>query len=155
MHPNTQLLTSFYEAFARRDYTVMQACYAPDAVFSDPVFSNLRGKQPGKMWEMLCKNGKELHITSRNIEADDMQGKAEWIATYTFSATGRKVVNHVRARFSFRDGRIIHHTDQFSFYRWARQAFGLNGLLLGWTSFFRNKVQEKAMGNLQAFMSRQ
>ncbi len=40
MHPNQQLLTSFYEAFQQKDYATIQACYADDAVFNDAVFQN-------------------------------------------------------------------------------------------------------------------
>ncbi|MCB9298566.1 MAG: hypothetical protein H6559_36450 [Lewinellaceae bacterium] len=48
------------------------------------------------------------------------------------------------ASFQFRDGKIIRHTDRFGFYRWARQAFGIPGLLLGWTGWFRARVRAAA-----------
>ena len=34
--------------------------------------------------------------------------------------------------------------DSFDFYKWARQAFGLTGLLIGWTTYFKAKVPECA-----------
>ena len=40
------------------------------------------------------------------------------VATYTFSATGRTVVNRIRARFDFRDGKIVRHVDSFDLWRW-------------------------------------
>ena len=57
------------------------------------------------------------------------------------------------AEFLFRDGKIWAHTDTFNFHRWAGQALGFTGLLLGWTSFFQKKVQDTAMSNLRKFMS--
>ncbi|HWK19008.1 MAG TPA: nuclear transport factor 2 family protein [Solirubrobacteraceae bacterium] len=52
-HPNEELIARFYAAFAERQGEVMAACYAPDARFSDPVFTDLIGREPGDMWRML------------------------------------------------------------------------------------------------------
>ena len=35
MHPNAELLTRFYQAFARGDAATMRQAYAPGATFSD------------------------------------------------------------------------------------------------------------------------
>ena len=73
-------------------------------------------------------------------------------ARYTFSATGRKVLNRIDASFEFRDGLIVRHIDRFDFWRWSRQALGTPGLLLGWTGFLRGKVRAKAAASLAAFV---
>lgn len=155
MHPNQQLLTSFYEAFQRKDYATMQACYADKAVFNDAVFQNLNATHTRAMWEMLIGRGKDLELTFSDIDANDTTGSAAWTATYTFSQTKRRVVNHVRARFAFENGKIIRHTDHFNFYNWSKQALGLSGLLLGWTGFLRKKVQQTALKNLTDYMKKQ
>jgi hypothetical protein len=79
-------------------------------------------------------------------------GTARWIAHYTFTQTGRPVVNDVRARFRFRDGLIVEHDDRFPFWRWARQALGTSGLLLGWTPHLRLNVHRQARASLQRAM---
>jgi hypothetical protein len=61
------------------------------------------------------------------------------------------VINDIQAFFKIEDGKISQHTDSFDFYKWARQAFGLTGLLLGWTTFFKSKVQKNAMGSLEKY----
>jgi ketosteroid isomerase-like protein len=152
MHPNQQLITTFYEAFQRKDVATMQACYADDAVFTDEVFQNLDAARTRKMWEMLIRRGKDLELTFSGIAANDTTGSANWTATYTFSQTKRPVVNHVRATFAFENGKIIRHTDHFDFYAWSRQALGLSGLLLGWTGFLRQKVQQSALKSLADYM---
>ena len=129
----------------------MQDCYADHAVFNDEVFKNLNAEQVKSMWEMLLKKSKDLKLEFKNIKADDLKGSAEWIATYTFSATHRTVINHIYAEFEFKNGKIIKHTDCFNFYKWASQALGFKGALLGWTSFLKNKVQQMAMKNLNDF----
>lgn len=154
MNTNEQLIHQFYRAFQNKDYKTMQSCYADDARFSDAVFQNLDAAQARAMWEMLIKRGKDLQLEYHNVQANETNGSAEWIATYTFSATGKKVINHIKANFIFKNGKIIKHTDQFDFYKWARQALGFTGLILGWTGFVKKKVRQTAMKNLDNFMNR-
>ncbi|MBK7871764.1 MAG: nuclear transport factor 2 family protein [Saprospiraceae bacterium] len=154
MNTNEQLIHQFYQAFQNKDYKTMQSCYADDARFSDAVFQNLDAAQARAMWEMLIKRGKDLQLEYHNVQANETNGSAEWIATYTFSATGKKVINHIKANFIFKNGKIIKHTDQFDFYKWARQALGFTGLILGWTGFVKKKVRQTAMKNLDNFMNK-
>jgi ketosteroid isomerase-like protein len=150
---NANIINRFYMAFQQKDFKTMQDCYAEDAHFSDPVFVNLNAGQVRAMWEMLCKAGKDLSLEYKILKVDDRRGEAQWTAHYTFSKTGRKVVNRIKASFDFENGSIIRHKDDFSFYNWAKQALGASGLLLGWTPFIRLKVQKAAMTNLEKFMS--
>ena len=131
----------------------MAACYAPDARFSDPVFADLRGDEPGAMWRMLTGRADDLAVDLVEHEADDDRGSAHWIAHYTFTQTGRPVTNDVRAAFRFADGLIADHRDEFDFHRWARQALGTSGLLLGWTPFLRSAVRRRARAGLDEFMA--
>jgi len=152
MHPNELLITRFYEAFKRGDYKIMQACYANDAIFNDPVFKNLNSEQVKGMWEMFCVKSKDLKITYSNITANEQQGSAEWRAEYSFSKKENKVINSITAHFLFKDGKIINHSDSFNFYKWARQALGLQGLLLGWTRMLKNKVSEGGLKRLNDYI---
>ena len=104
-HPNAELIDRFYQAFQKLDAEAMAACYAEQVQFSDPAFRDLRGRDAGDMWRMLCARAKDFSLTYQVLEADDQQGRARWVATYLFSATGRTVENHIEARFRFADGR--------------------------------------------------
>lgn len=154
MNPNEQIITKFYTAFKEKDFKTMQTCYADNATFNDEAFKNLDAAQVRAMWQMLITRGKDLVLTFENVTADDSKGSAEWTATYTFSATKRKVVNHIKAQFSFENGKIVKHTDTFDFHHWAIQALGLTGALLGWTGFLKKKVQKTAMESLVSFMKK-
>ena len=154
MNTNEELIIKFYTAFKDKDIKTLQACYAENAIFNDEAFVNLNTAQVRAMWQMLITRGKDLVLTFDNVQADDSTGSAEWTATYTFSATKRKVVNHIKAKFSFENGKIVKHTDTFNFYRWASQALGLTGFLLGWTVFLKQKVQKTAMESLENFMKK-
>jgi ketosteroid isomerase-like protein len=150
---NAQTIERFYKAFGERDGEAMAACYTPDARFSDPAFGELHGEQPGAMWRMLTSQANDLRIELVEHAADGDTGSARWKAWYTFSQTGRPVVNDVRASFRFRDGLIAEHDDSFSFHRWASQALGPPGKLLGWTPIIRGAVRKKARASLERFMA--
>lgn len=152
MHANEELIRRFYTAFQARDGAAMAACYHPQVQFSDPVFPDLRGAHAGGMWKMLCAKAADLKIEFRDIHANDNTGRAHWEAWYPFSATGRRVHNVIDASFEFRDGRIVRHVDRFDFHRWAGQALGPAGKLLGWTPLLRNKVRAMAAKNLDTYL---
>ena len=154
MHPHAELIQTFYEAFQRRDAEAMGACYHPDVSFSDPVFPALEGDRARGMWTMLCKRGKDLELEFSDVQADDTSGSAHWEAHYTFSATGNKVHNIIDAKFTFANGLIKTHTDTFDLWRWAGQALGFKGKLLGWTPFVQGAVRAQADKGLTQFMSR-
>jgi len=155
MNTNEALITRFYTAFQKKDYTTMQQCYADKATFSDPVFTDLDAMQVKAMWEMLCKRSSaDFRLEFKNIHSAGNLVSLRWTAWYTFTATGRKVVNHVKGGFVIEDGKILKHIDQFSFYRWARQAFGITAALFGWTIMFKEKVRLTALSNLEKFMEK-
>lgn len=153
MNPNEATIQRFYKAFQQLDYATMQACYHPEAVFNDPAFGLLDNNELMAMWEMLCKRAKHFSLTFGNIQLlDEEYATCDWEARYTFSKTGRQVQNKIRAHMQFKDGLIIGHTDAFDIYRWMRQAFGITGWILGWTSYMRQKLQIQARISLKKFM---
>ena len=149
MADNGKVIRDLYDALDRHDGETMAQQYAPDARFKDPAFGELTGEQAGDMWRMLCSRTTDLEVDLPEHEAEGDQGSAHWIATYTFN-TGRPVVNDIRARFRFRDGQIVDHEDSFSFHKWARQALGPAGLVLG-VPPMNMLVRRKALGDLEAF----
>lgn len=151
MHPNRAVVEKFYSCFAARDWAGMAACYHPEAEFSDPVFTHLQGREVSDMWEMLCKRGKDLEIEFRVLRADDEGAAVHWDARYTFSGTGRRVLNSIDAEFELRDGRIVRHRDRFDLWRWTRMALGPKGVLLGWLPAVRNAVRAQAARSLAEF----
>jgi len=157
---NEQTIRRFYDAFAKLDADTMAACYAPDAVFNDEVFSLNGAREIGGMWKMLCSatQAKGAHVwrlTYRDVATEGNTGRAHWDAHYLFSATGRTVDNSIDARMTFTQaGLIATHTDSFPFWTWARQALGLPGLLMGWSPMLRNKVRATAAANLALHLAR-
>lgn len=154
MHPNAQLIAQFYQAFQRLDAEAMCACYTDDIQFSDPVFTDLRGVQAGNMWRMLTARAQDFSLVFDSIDANDVEGSAHWVASYSFSQTGRFIVNDIHAKFEFRDGKICRHRDQFDLWKWSQQAMGVKGLLLGGLPFVQNKIRAQAAKNLQKFSSK-
>ncbi|HEX5802173.1 MAG TPA: nuclear transport factor 2 family protein [Azospira sp.] len=148
-HANAELIRRLYAALAARDGAAMGACYADDARFSDPVFGDLDAAGVRAMWTMLCARASDLDVTVDHIDADDQYGRTRWIATYTFSKTGRPVRNVIDAEYAFRDGRIVRHTDRFDLWRWAGMALGWKGRLLGWLPAVQNTIRAEALRGLR------
>jgi hypothetical protein len=106
------------------------------------------------MWRMLVSRGKDLRVVASGIGADAQSGRAHWVATYTYSATGRFVENRIDATFAFRDGRIVRHADRFDLYRWARAALGAKGVLLGWLPPVQGAIRKQAAMALAAWRAK-
>ena len=176
MSEEEQLIKVFYTCFQRLDWKGMLDCYHEEVFFYDPVFENLEGPQVRAMWEMLLTSAKDLQLSFSNIQVDpasaveiaarvsadpsgtdvaeNSYGSCDWVATYTFSQTGRQVVNKGKALFTFSEGKIIEHHDNFSLWRWSRQALGIPGILFGWTPVLQNKIRRMARKNLEKFIAR-
>lgn len=154
MHPHEALIHRFYAAFAARDGAAMAACYHRDLVFHDPAFGELDAGQAGAMWQMLCGRATDLTIVVSAVRADDTAGNANWDARYSFGRSRRPVHNQISAIFRFRDGLIVGHIDDFSFWRWSQQALGPIGWLLGWSPWLQRRVQTDARRGLTEYLMR-
>ncbi len=154
MHQHQQLIETFYSAFARKDFKTMAECYHNEVEFEDPAFGKLKGAEAAKMWEMLLTRSKDLSVVFSNVQATEQQGSANWVATYTFSRTGNKVVNNIQAAFDFKDGKIIKHTDRFDLSKWFVSAFGWKGYLFSALPFLKNKFKQQAKQTLTNFISK-
>ena len=158
MHPNEQTITRLYTAFAALNADAMAACYAEDASFDDPGFSLNGRREVAGMWRMLCdatrgKARQDWRLEFRDVRADGDGGHAHWEAYYRFSVTKRLVHNIIEADFTFTpDGLIATHKDSFDLWRWSRQAIGLGGLVLGWTSYFKKQMRLQTRAALTKYL---
>jgi len=145
-----ETIERLYGGFSRGDADEMAACYHPEVHFSDPVFPDLNGPEVMKMWRTLLTRSDDLEVVLGSRAAEGEGGSAHWTARYTFSTTGRKVVNEVDAKFGFRDGLIVEHSDSFDFWKWSRMALGTPGVLLGWSPILKKKVRAQSAQLLTA-----
>lgn len=153
-------LERFFTAFANLDAATMQACYAENARFDDGIYRLAGARQIGGMWTMLCAELRlrgigQWRLEVHRLRVRDEQGRAEWTAHYRFGAKGRKVRNRVYSRFDFDErGLILRQRDEFPFWRWAGQALGMRGWLLGWSPVLRTRVQGHAARQLARHMEK-
>ena len=149
---NKKILENFYQACADKDIEKMVSYYDDAIRCYDPAFGRLEGEDAKNMWRMLMARSKgAITITFKDVRANVKTGTAFWQAEYIYRQTGRKVINKISAEFEFKDGKIISHTDNFDLWKWSKQAFGWKGYLLGWTSFFQNKIREQALKLLMEY----
>lgn len=154
-HPHHALLVRYFEALRSRDGAAMGACYHGSGSFTDPAFGRLDASEARAMWRMLMGRAQDFEATFEVRRADEGGGEGFWEARYTFSKTGRRVVNRITSRFTFRDGLILDQVDAFDLWAWTRQALGLPGWLLGWTPFLQARVRGEARKGLAQFMARE
>jgi hypothetical protein len=145
----------FYEAMTVRDSYTMGRLYAEHATFSDPVFPILNAKGARLMWQMLLGRADEDFGVEVQIHEDTpARARVKWVAHYKFGATGRQVSNTIQTQMHFAAGKIVRHQDDFSLWRWSRQALGTSGVFLGWTPFMRNRIRAQAASALREFARR-
>jgi ketosteroid isomerase-like protein len=146
-------ISRLYDALARHDGDGAAACYADDAVFEDPAFGRLEGGAVKDMWRMLCERSDDLEVRLLDHGAENDHGWARWSAAYTFTETGRGVVNQISSRFTF-DGELIREqVDSFSLRRWGGQALGRRGTMLGAAGLLGRAVRKQARGQLERYRS--
>jgi hypothetical protein len=149
----TETIARLYAALDRHDGDGAAACYADDAVFEDPAFGRLEDGAVKDMWRMLCERSDDLHVDLIEHGAEGDEGWAHWSATYTFTGTGRKVVNDIRSRFRFEGDLIRDQVDSFSLRRWGGQALGRRGTVLGTAGVLGRAVRKQARGQLEQYRS--
>ncbi|PZG06602.1 nuclear transport factor 2 family protein [Nonomuraea aridisoli] len=144
------LISAFFDALGRADLAAMERCYHPEVSFGDPIFQEVEGRdRVMRMWRIQLGVRSGLQSSYRDVRADDFSGTAHWTARYTFSSTGREVVNEIDALFRFEDDLIVRHHDDFDFKRWSRMALGRpHGLVFGWTPMWRRTIRERAVRHL-------
>lgn len=153
MHPNIALLERFYTGLQNADIDEVRACYAPDVVYSDPVFGELRGERAVAMWHMFFSREDPPQVTFGDLQADDTVGSGRWDARYVFSQSGRDVHNIISSQFRFADGHITEHHDTFSVYRWASMALGPVGRVAGWSPPLRSKLHKESIRLIDRFQA--
>lgn len=146
-----EIITEFYTAFQNKDAEKMVSFYHDEIEFTDPAFGNLKGEHAKNMWRMLLERSADMSLDFSKVSANNEKGTAHWDANYTFSQTGRKVLNRIDAEFTFKDGKIIRHVDTFDLHTWAKQALGFKGMLLGGTGFFKRKLNAQTNEMLAKF----
>ncbi|MGB3586757.1 MAG: nuclear transport factor 2 family protein [Tunicatimonas sp.] len=148
-----QIIEQFYTAFQQLDAKNMIAYYDDNILFEDPAFGQLRGEQAKNMWRMLIERGKNsLKVNFYDVQGSATGGNATWEADYLFGKDRRPIHNIIQAKFIIRNGKIVEHTDQFSFWKWATMALGTPGRLFGFTPFLRNKVRKNTRAALERYV---
>ena len=147
------LVEEFYSAFAKSNTETMISFYSDAIEFEDPAFGKLRGNSAKMMWKMLVeRSGGNLKIDFNVVESTEDSAVVKWEARYPFSKTGRQVHNKITAHLTIQNGKIVKHIDRFNLWSWSQQALGWKGFLLGWTPFFRNKLQLQTRKMLEQYI---
>jgi ketosteroid isomerase-like protein len=151
---NTDLIERFYTAFQALDAETMSACYSNDVRFTDPAFGALHGREVGDMWRMLLGRANDFTLSVDDVKVVGQAATAKAVARYTYSGSGRFVVNTIDSRFEIRNGLIAEQIDSFDLWRWSRQALGVKGLLFGWSTRMQEEINLRARRALKEYQNK-
>ncbi len=128
----------FYEAFCAGDTATLEALYAPDVRFRDPIFTFSDRAGTMGMWRVLLDPASGGVFSYELLGAEGDRATVRWEAHYRFptASFGRRVHNVITATLVVRDGRIVEHVDDFPWDAWVRQALPL-GRLATWSPLER------------------
>ena len=151
---NDELIQRFYGAFARHDGDAMAACYAPDAHFSDPVFTDLRGEEPGAMWRMLTGRAEDLEVTAGRARGRGRPRHAPTGSPTTRSAPGARSTTTSTPSSASRTASSRSTATRSRSTRGRGRRWGPAGLALGWTPIVRARSSSEARAGLDEFLGR-
>ncbi len=149
METNSTIVKNLFQFLQENKYHDVVKLYAKDAFFTDDVFNLSCSDSIVLMWQYLAFIFTDLHIkVVRIIETQD-GAVVDWESFYQLR--GKKIHNKLRSHFIIENGRILRQTDQFSFYRIARQTSGLKGWLLGWLPSVKKTMQNRLLSGFDQF----
>jgi ketosteroid isomerase-like protein len=126
-----EVARAFYDAFSSHDgMDTLEKLYAPDVKWKDPIFHFDDRAGTMGMWRILNTAAKNRTVTYRIVSAEGDTVTVEWLADYEL--LGRKVHNDVTATLVIVNGKIVRHTDDYSWKKWSEQALPLGDAASSW-----------------------
>jgi len=119
---------SFYDAYCKGDMATLEKLYDPKVKWSDTITSFGDREGTMGMWRALAAS--HASYSYRIVSAQGDKVVVNWLADYQL--LGNPVHNDVMATLVIKDGRIVQHTDAYSWDRWAAQVFPRLGALSSW-----------------------
>ncbi|ARU92149.1 hypothetical protein SCLARK_001685 [Spiroplasma clarkii] len=148
---NKEVVVKFFTALSKGDWKLMNNLYSKDVAFSDTVFGELNYSQITNLWEMLLTENPDLSANFKIVEDGEVV-KVQWVMVSKFGQKHRKVILNILSTLEVSKGKIIKHNDHFDFKKWAKQALGIIGWMLGSKQSFKNRIKEEAFIKLNSFI---
>ncbi len=149
MSNKIDLVKQFYDALNRGDYKFVNRLYHSDARYKDEIF-DFQGAEIHALWYSATRPEMKLFAKLESIHEENDKVVTEWIMTYTLDVINRRISLREKGTFVFQGEKIIKHTDEYDFWSWCTQAFGIIGRALGWSVWLQNRVKKQARKSVLA-----
>ncbi len=149
MSNQLELVKDYYQALNNGDYKKLSKLYHKKASYNDPIFS-FQGKEILALWYTSTRPEMNMKAVIHAIEEEKDVVKTEWTVSYTIPTLKKRISLNEIGVFRFEENKIIAHSDDYSFYDWCKQAFGLIGVVFGWSNWLKQKVQRQARKSVLA-----
>lgn len=157
---NREVVSMFYTAYQRHDYSGMHAYLDPRVEFGDLAFESITGAEVRAMWRWFCEptETRKDPVQVPGFEVLRTEGDRVYAEYWVrYSPVAGKVVNYViRSEFTVRDGKIVRQIDEpvISNLEFARMATGFPACLLALTPAFKPAIRKKMRTKLEKFTNR-
>ena len=149
MVKNSDKVKDFFKALNQGDYKSANELYHPNAIYEDEIFS-FKGFEIHALWYTATRPGMDMSADCISIEEVGDKVICIWKMSYTIDSINRKIELQEKATFFFDGDKVIKHIDEYDFWSWCIQAFGLPGRLFGWSKWLRNRVRFQAKKSVLA-----
>jgi hypothetical protein len=132
----------FFSAYANADPVAMSACLHPQISYSDPLFPDLRGVRVGLRWHWQLRHATEFKLQKQIMFMDERKAQLKLDVAYLWH--GRAVHHEVLSTLTIWDDLIVRQIDEYPYWPYAKQAYGVAGHLLGGLGWAQSVVQRRA-----------
>ena len=144
-----KIVEGFYEALNKGDYQFVNSLYHSNASYKDELFE-LKGVEIHALWYSAVQPDLNLSVELKSIKEVDGRVITEWVMNYTLDIINRRISLNEKGTFIFKGDKIIEHIDEYDFWSWCTQAFGIIGKSLGWSNWLRKRVRNQARKSVLA-----
>ena len=140
------IVNLFFASLKSRNIEKMMEIYHSKIIYSDPLYGLLKQEDVIKRWQLLLEENVIEDIQIMDIkEYDDEYAMAHWNCTFYYTITQKKVTLSIKSFFKIENNLIIEQSDAYRLSKFISKAYGIKGLLLGWTKFMQHRVKKTAL----------
>lgn len=153
---NQELVEKFYRCFEYLDGEGMVSCLAEDTIYNDPIYGIIKGEYAAGLWRMRCKNLVDMKIDIIDfVELDHEYIKCKWNSTFFSRSSAKQISMTMTSFMKINDQKITEHSDAYRLSDWLAKAYGLTGILFGWSGWMKKREQSRYRTMLEKFVQNQ
>lgn len=142
------IINKVFESITELNSVKINALYADEAIFEDPSIGEITGVVIKYWWQFLYGQMSNISIEVLDIKINGDEAIVSWKNNHLLKLTGKQLSLDFTTNFTFKDGFIVFHKNNYDFKQFVKQAFGPIAAMSG------NKIMQKMIkGQLNKMIS--